>query len=319
MVIAVINHHPSIFIIGEPSNQSIFFLRYFLIQIMRKLKSVLWLSLLIIIQMNLVGCLIVAVPIHSPGNDPFPEEKYSFIIPGSTDKSTIKKNLFDPWAHRLGGKIFIYAAGQLDSKLVGLFAARGYGKTFEVPRTYFTHLLIIEFDKNDVVSAVEKFSGDAGELKSGLYVVKTGGYAEPLSPSFLEPRRWHFSRSQLILRASQIVDEQAKQFNVPHNKSAIYYYKNFSDELWIVIDNTLSVDPGSDGFLLWLVSPGDHTISTRYGGLNPEKLTIRCNPGEVYYVEHSKGVLREEQKFIAEKEILKRKLILDEFDIFESN
>ena len=190
--------------------------------------------------------------------------------------------------------------------------------------TYLTHLLIIEFDKNDVVTAVQEFCGDSGELESGLYVVNAGGFITPIQArnnqwNSLTPneitRSWIFSDERLILRASHVMDKQAKQLTVPPNKSAIYFYKNFSDISEAKLDYNLSVDSGSDGFLLWIVDPGEHTIGVTYA-LNSEILNLLCYPGETYYVEHRKGIMREEDKSIAEKEILKRKLVIDRLDTF---
>ena len=263
---------------------------------------------ILIISFN--GCLVLPVPYRS--DDPFPDEKMSFLIPGTTTKTTVKEKLGNPWAHRFGEKIYVYAGGQRDWMwLWGVWA--GYtGGVGAVP-TYSTHLLIIEFDKKDVVSAAQEFSGDSGDIKSGLYIINSGGYTHAID---LQNRVWSFSDERLILGASKFMEKQARQYHCPINKSVIFYYKNFSHILELKLDSILSVDPGSDGFLVWIVDPGSHTISTAHDH-HPEKLIIRCNPGESYYVEHREGMIIEVNKSNAEKEIAKRRLIIDRLVNFD--
>jgi hypothetical protein len=276
------------------------------------------------------GCLVLPIPYRS--DDPFPDEKMSFIVPGTTTKGTVKEKLGTPSAYRLGERIYLYAGGQRDWLWYGGILIGGpYYATYEhcVMPTYLTHLLIIEFDKNDVVTAAQEFCGDSGELESGLYVINAGGYCTPITTPHSNPhsksfffsgpkeviRNWLFSDKQLILRASHVMEKQAKQFTVPPNKSAIYFYNNFSDISEATLDDNLSVDSRSDGFLLWVVDPGEHRINTTHN-FYWDALTIHCYPGEKYYIENCKGTLREEDKAIAENEISERKLVIDRLDTF---
>jgi len=255
------------------------------------------------------GCLVVPVPNRS--QDPFPDGKISPIIPGKTTKDTVKEKLGLPSSNLLDGRIFIYATEQKDWLLYGMILLPIIGPRFtETTPTFVTNLLIIEFDKNDIVTTVEKFCGDSGELKSGMYIVNSGDEYRR------EKRDWRFSDEELILRASDIIDKKAKQIEVPANKSVIYYYKYFSDSSEAQLDYNQSVNPGIDGFLIWVVDPGEHTISVTYA-LNSEILKIRCYPGEKYYVERSKGIMRENQKSVGEKEIAKRRLIIDRLATFD--
>jgi len=282
---------------------------------LRLIKALLHLALLLILLTFFYGCIL---PIPWRSDDPFTDEKKSFSIPGTTTKATVNEKLGHPSASRLGERIYIYAGGQRDYVwlwFVGAGLTSGGGG---VP-TYMTHLLIIEFDKKDVVTASQEFLGEPGKLESGLYVVRSGGETRSagiVSDLKGENRYWFFSDPRFILGGSRIMDKQAKQFIVPSNKSAIYYYKNFSEIYEAKLDGRLSVDSGVDGFLLWLVDPGNHTISTVIEVANSEILTLHCSPGQTYYVEHRKGIMREEDKSIAEKEISKRKLVVDRLDTF---
>jgi hypothetical protein len=199
--------------------------------------------------------------------------------------------------------------------------------------TYKTHLLIFEFDKNDVVSAIHTFSGDSGELESGFYVVNSGGYSvfnkvdtklwpqqNLLSGANVGvDRGWHFSIRNFILRAPKHMDKQSKQFVPPQNKAVIYYYKKISDNFEVELDGDLSGDPGSDGFLMWVVDPGDHTVICPWC---VGRLTMTCCAGEKYYLEHTNEMIRIVDKPIGEEEISKRNLVIErlnalDFDLSE--
>jgi hypothetical protein len=256
------------------------------------------------------GCLILPIPMRD--DDPFPDEKKSFIIPGSTRKITVTEKLGNPSARRLGERIYIYAhaQGDLGLGIISLpfpFKDGGFAGAGHI--TYIKNFLIIEFDKNDIVTTVKHLSGDSGKQESGLYVMRNG-----VDRSKGE---WFFSDVHFILGGSQIMDEQAKQYLVSSNKSAIYYYKSHSRFYEAKLDGRLSVDPGGDGFLLWVVDPGDHTISTVIEVPNSEILTIQCYPGEIYYVKHSEGIIKEEQRSIALKEISRRRLVIDRLETFD--
>jgi hypothetical protein len=297
-------------------------------KIIMMMKSLLLINFILCVLISTYGCIVLPIPYSS--DDPFPDEKISFISLGTTSKNKIIEELSQPSTSRLGGTIFIYASGQRDWLWYGAYAiGAGYQGTagHMVMPTYLTHLLIIEFDKNDIVTAAQEFVGDFGKLESGLYVENAGGYCTPIQnpyskkgSNFFAPseiiRNWQFSDTQFILRASDVMDKQAKQFSAPLNKSVIYYYKKFSDSLNSKLDNILSVNSGSTGFLMWVVDPGDHVIRTS-DSVHPESLTIRCKPGMIYYVEHREGLLREEHKSLGEKEVASRKLVCDRFDPFD--
>jgi len=292
------------------------------------LKKTVFVTPAILILITLLnGCLALPLPLPYRSDDPFPDEKVSFIVPGTTTKATVKEKLGIPSANRLGDRIFVYPAGQRDWLWYCPVAiGDGYQGAFThyTMPTYLTHLLIIEFDKDDVVTAAQEFCGDSGELESGLYVVNAGSFITPIHVSHPQrnsftpgefTRSWIFSDERLILRASHVMDKQAKEFNVPQNKSVIYYYKNFSENVEATLDDTLSVDPESDGFLMWVVDPGEHRINTTHN-FYWDALTIHCYPGEKYYIGSYKGILKEEDKAIAEKEISERKLVIDRLDTF---
>jgi len=258
----------------------------------------------------MTGCLALPVPYRS--EDPFPDKNISFIIPEITNKNTVKEKLGTPQAYRFGEKIYIYAGGQQDWVWLWVVGG-GYSATGGAIPTYMNHLLIVEFNEDDVVTAVQEFCGDTGKLESGLYIVSNGGHGKGLTA-----KKWSFQDERLIILASETMDKQAKQFFVSLEKATVFYYKKFSHNLEAKLDNQVSVDPGSDGYLLWIVDPGDHTISASHGH-HPENLTIRCDPGTTYYVEHREGLLREEHKTIGEKEIAKRRLVCDRIDPFNFN
>ena len=64
----------------------------------------------ILILITLInGCLVLPVPYRS--DHPFPDEKMSFIVPGTTTKATVKEKLGTPSAYRLEERIyFLYLA-----------------------------------------------------------------------------------------------------------------------------------------------------------------------------------------------------------------
>jgi hypothetical protein len=252
----------------------------------------------------LLGCAIVAVPMPNRSNDPYPEDKLSIIVPQRATRSLVEEIFGEPSVCRLGTRIYIYAAGQRDWTWYGFAGVYNTGDFFS-HSTYLTHLLIIEFDKNDIVSTIQEFCGESGEIEDGLYVQNSG--------STRNGGVWGFSERQLILHARPISDKKAKRFIAPINKSVIYYYKNFSDICKPTLDSDLSTDSGRDGFLAWVVEPGEHTIGI-YEASYSESLIIHCYPGETYFVGHSKGSLKLEQRSIGENEILKRKLVIDRLD-----
>lgn len=280
------------------------------------IKTILFRSLFVVLLTIIYGCIILPVPTSIlPDADsvtPFIHQVNSLIIPGSTTKMQVVSILGDPSARRFGERIYIYAAGQKDWLWAGFIVlppvavvpAYGYP-------TYLTHLLIIEFDKDDIVTAFQEICKDSGKLESGLYVVNSGGYIT----SHTKDRKWRFADKQLVILASETMDKKAREFAVPQNKSVIYYYKKFSDNIEATLDDNLSVDPESDGFLMWLVDPGEHRINTTHN-FYWNALTMHCYPGEKYYIGNYKGTLKEEDKAIAEKEISERKLVIDRLDTF---
>jgi hypothetical protein len=294
------------------------------------IRTVLFRSLLMILSTVLYGCPF-NLPVHKPSGDPFPFDKKGFAIVGYTTKDRVIEKLGNPSTSRLGERMFIYAGGQRDKVWVGGVLLLFYGGGFlggAMP-TYKTHLVIFEFDVNDVVTAVHQFYGDEGEIESGLYIVNSGGYsvfANKWDTKFekglidgvgVEANRdWYFSAKSLIIRATKNMGKQAKQFVVPPNKSVIYYYKKYSNNVEASLDNNLSVDPGSDGFLMWVVDPGEHTIKCPYAQ-NIKGLTMHCYDGERYYLEHKTEMIRVEDKSIGEEEISKRSLVIDRLTTFD--
>lgn len=285
-----------------------------------------------ILSTVLYGCPFI-LPTHSPGGDPFPIDKRKFAIVGYTTKDRVIEKLGNPSTTRLGERMYIYAGGQRDRVWVGgilIPAPGGLGGVAGNMPFYKTHLLIFEFDKNDVVTAVKEFCGDSGEIESDLYVVNSGGYsvfAQPASGRILSGgveqglgvgvnanREWRFSDKSLILYAPKNMDKEAKQFAVPPNKSVIYFYKKFSDNVETSLDDNLSVDPGSNGFLMWVVDPGDHAVICPW---NIGRVTIHCYAGERYYLEHKSDMIRVEDKSIGEEEISKRSLVIDRLNTFD--
>jgi hypothetical protein len=291
------------------------------------IRTVLFRSLLMILSTVLYGCPFI-LPVHKPGGDPFPFDKRGFAIVGYTTKDRVIEKLGNPSTSRLGERMYIYAGGQRDRVWVGGVLVLFYGAGFlggAMP-TYKTHLVIFEFDKNDVVTAAHQFCGDEGEIESGLYIVNSGGYsvfankwdaiADKDSLGVRANRDWYFSAKSLIIRAPKNIDKQAKQFVVPPNKSVIYYYKKYSDNVEASLDGYLSVDPGSDGFLMWVVDSGEHTIKCPYAQ-NIKGLTMHCYEGERYYLEHKTEMIRVEDKSIGEEEISKRNLVIDRLNTFD--
>jgi hypothetical protein len=293
------------------------------------IRTVLFRSLLMILSTVLYGCPFI-LPVHKPGSEPFPVYKKDFAIVGYTTKDRVVEKLGNPSTSRLGERMYIYAGGQKDWDWVGGVLVLYYGAAFfggSMP-TYKTHLLLFEFDKNDVVAAIHTFSGDSGELESGFYVVNSGRYSvfNKVDPKLLPrndlvsgvsvgvDRGWHFSIRNFILRAPKHMDRQSKQFVPPPNKAVIYYYKKFSDNVEVALDDDLSGDPGSDGFLMWVVDPGDHTVICPWC---VGSLTLTCCAGEKYYLEHKSDMIRVEDKSIGEEEISKRSLVIDRLNTFD--
>jgi hypothetical protein len=282
-----------------------------------------------ILSTVLYGCIIL--PLHNPDPLPFSADKNDLAIVGYTTKDKVVLKWGKPSTSRLGERMYIYARGQKDWVWFGGVLLPTYGGILggaSTMPTYKTHVLIFEFDKNDVVTAIHTFSGDSGELESGLHVVNSGGYSvfnkvdTKLLPkhdlvkgvSVGVDRGWHFSSRDFILRAPKNMDKQAKTYDVPPNKAVIYYYKKFTDNVEVALDDNLSGDPGSDGFLMWVVDPGDHTVLCPW---NIGRLTIHCYAGEKYYLEHKNEMIRIEDKLIGEEEISKRKLVIERLNAFD--
>jgi hypothetical protein len=292
------------------------------------IRTVLFRSLLIILSTVLYGCPFI-LPVHKPGSEPFPVYKKDFAIVGYTTKERVVEKLGNPSTSRLNDRIYVYAGGQRDWVWFGGILLPTYGGILggasTIP-TYKTHLLLFEFDKNDVVAAIHTFSGDSGELESGFYVVNSGAYTAfnkldtkshrdlVTGVSVDVDRGWDFSPRDFILRAPKKMDKQAKTYDVPPNKVVIYYYKNFSDKVEVALDDNLSGDPGSDGFLMWVVDPGDHTVICPWC---VGRLTLTCCAGEKYYLEHKSDIIRVEDKSIGEEEISKRSLVIDRLNTFD--
>jgi hypothetical protein len=84
----------------------------------------------------------------------------------------------------------------------------------------------------------------------------------------------------------------------------------------VAVDDNLSGDPGSDGFLMWVVDPGDHTVICLWG---MGRLTITCCAGEKYYLEHNNEMIRIVDKPIGEEEISKRNLVIERLKALDSD
>jgi hypothetical protein len=296
------------------------------------IRTVLFRSLLIILSTVLYGCPFI-LPVHKPDPLPFSADKNDLAIVGYTTKDKVVLRWGKPSTSRLNERMYIYARGQKDWVWVGGVLILYYGAAGLVGSmpTYKTHFLIFEFDKNDIVTSIHTVSGDSGEIESGYYVVSSGAYTayNKLDSKFVRDlgtgvsvsvdRGWHFSPRDFILRAPKHMDKQSKQFVPPPNKAVIYYYKKISDNFEVELDGDLSGDPGSDGFLMWVVDPGDHTVICPWC---VGRLTMTYCAGEKYYLEHTNEMIRIVDKPIGEEEISKRNLVIErlnalDFDLSE--
>ncbi|HEX6929490.1 MAG TPA: DUF2846 domain-containing protein [Gammaproteobacteria bacterium] len=81
-------------------------------------------------------------------------------------------------------------------------------------------------------------------------------------------------------------DANAKTFQVPVDKSAIYVYRNetfgAAVKMPVVLDGKAMGSTAANTYFRWIVDPGQHTIISRTE--NDAKLTIDAKPGEDYYV-----------------------------------
>jgi hypothetical protein len=277
--------------------------------------------LLAFIPALLCGCIIL--PLHSSAPEPFSDSKKDFAIAGQTTKTMVIEKLGKPLTTRLGERIYVYAAGQKDWEWGGVVLIPGGLIAGSTP-TYKTHLLIFEFGKDEIVTAVCYFCGDAGEIQNGFYIVNSGSYTavnlrNKSSPGLLAmdaEKTWFFRPRDFILCAPKEMDKQAKTYLVPSNKAVIYYYKKFSTNVEVALDGELSGDPGNDGFLMWIVNPGDHTVNCPW---RMGRLTLSCFPGEKYYLEHKdeNGKIRLENELVGEKELRKRNLVVERLNALD--
>lgn len=290
------------------------------------------------ITLSLCGCFL---PLPAPTilDKPFKDEIKSSIILGTTTKKEVINILGSPDATRQNDTIYIYAKPYVYMKFLVLLNLN-YGSLRDFQRH---RLLIIQFDKNDVVKCMDQITGNDEETVNKIYVADTG-----LRAKVLELYGTGFTPVQapvnlmLVLYSPNSADTLAKNFSVPPGKSAIYLYRETSylDYLnWclpenailkvsIRLDGTDLGDFGAEGFFYWIVDPGPHSLTVvpiyptprKY---RPDNCTIELGESETAFVELSwehKGFLKDELHAHfnrvtnfdeAQREIFKRRMILD--------
>lgn len=86
--------------------------------------------------------------------------------------------------------------------------------------------------------------------------------------------------------ANAAADREAKQFQVPADKSAIYVYRNetfgAAVKMPVSLDGRSMGSSAADTYFHWIVEPGPHTIISQTE--NDERLTLETEPGKDYYV-----------------------------------
>jgi hypothetical protein len=293
------------------------------------------LTLVALLQINLVGCVIVPIP-TTPEKAPFGDDLISSIKTGITTKETVKDVLGEPNATRQNDSVYVYANAQ---KIGRIIAAIPFGTGFYgAPDWNKDHLLIIQFTNGGIVKEVNHIVGTGSQTKDGIYVADTGLRGKGHKLFEEDPAHPPFDRL-LLLYAPRNLDERAKEFLVPPKKSVIYLFRrhwrffNPREQTisgYVCLDNTVLGDcgglsAGHEGYYYWVVDPGVHILEGT--PINPPRqyvdarhLSIDCQEGRAYFVEQTweeDKVFTELDKDRGQKEIRKRRLILDRFNPFE--
>ncbi len=281
------------------------------------------------------------IPSTTVFDKPFKDETKDSIRVGITTKEDVTNVLGSPNATRQNESIYVYAKPYIYMKFLILGdPIKGFTRVSDFQTD---HLLIVQFDRNGIVKAMDHIVGNGSETQNGIYVADTGlrenikvyyGYAK-------EPPTYSSVEHMLVLYSPNDIEANAKQFLVPSGKSAIYAYcepdylrlfKPESSTLKAIVslDNRVLGDFGTDGFFYWIVDPGSHSIEVRFNYPLPQKpypdaLTIECLEGQISFVELTwetkwRIALRPEHhahlNLISDsnkghQEILKRRMILD--------
>ena len=298
----------------------------------RIMKYVLYLVFLIVIPFNLFGCLILPLPSTKILEEkPFQDEQVSSIIVGITSKEEVENLLGAPDATRRNNAVYIFAKPYIYGYLAIFLFEAGSVRTIEKH-----HLLIVQFDKNDVVKNVDHIVGNGNCTQNGICVADAG----------LRPKEYFdylntntTIQQMLVLYSDNITELNAKKFFAPRGKSVIYVYREklhcYSpyrhQKVSVNLDGIELGDFGEEGFFHWIVIPGNHSITVTPLWPLPEgrwfphaSIKIDLKEGQIYFIEQT---LKSKWRFLMQynyihldivsdpikgrEEVMKRRMILD--------
>jgi hypothetical protein len=294
-----------------------------------------YICLVSLFYLAFAGCVYIPTV---PEKNPFPADLNTSIKVGVTTKEELRNILGEPDSTRQNNSVYIYANSQKIGWIIPLIPTYMGPDALDYNRN---HLLIIQFTNDGIVKEINHIVGTGSQRKDGIYVADPGLRPKGHSLFGIDSVHPPFDRL-LILYAPRDMDERAKKYLVPPNKSAIYVFKQHYHLLlmqaqatitdYVSLDHVQLGDFGDEGYYYWVVDPGVHYISVDARPPNQSvpaaELSIELKEGRAYFLEQTwehtgflgigfRGKLTEVDKDRGEKEIGKRRLILDRFNPFE--
>jgi hypothetical protein len=269
------------------------------------------------------GC--IAIPTQMPDEEPFKDDRLSFIeigkttkeqlaqamlnFPINTDEGEIRVKLY-PLKFR-GGDWWLYEQSREELQWIW-GAASPYGPAGSgIVGDFDFQFLLIKFNENNVVQTYEVSTHEG--LGCGPNEVCKGWWNHPN----LACNRAGVCKgySHLGLLASQEEDKAAKRFQPPSDRCLVYAYAELTPYMLHSYLRYSSVEVWLDGlpagwilskqdFLLWELDPGYHLLYLREvlpahhpilnsDDLQRQSISLNCAAGNLYFIEATTDIASE--------------------------
>jgi len=225
--------------------------------------------ILVALPFPIVLAACIALPIESGGEEPFADERLTYIEVGESTKEDIATAMPRPMKF-LGGDLWLYARSRTEQKWLFLAATPSGGGAETIGGVDYRFLLV-RFDENGIVSGYETSSLEKRDGCNRSGVCKSG--------------------TSYSLFAPEDHDRVFKQFNIPPGRCGVYVYGKQRGKI------PISVDDQSVGWLQDKVyvfeelDPGIHElIAANINYVGHEPMEFNCVAGSpVFFEVKTKG------------------------------
>ena len=225
-------------------------------QLRRTLRRSFRSGLLVVLALQLSGCLILPFP-TTVEPLPFPEQEMSQLVPGVTSRQKVIDLLGEPDFEGVSSSLALYGD---DRRIAGVFVVAPQQAVGASP-IKTGHLLVLSYDESEIVREVDLFR--KGLLRNNSEICTTSGVC-------IKPRISNSDGVFRILDAkfydTQENDAVAKSFDVPRDQCAVYVYldTNFWAGNQVLVHSVGHPSPKmhvvESGFFLWFHDPGPFSL-----------------------------------------------------------